>query len=307
MIKIERKIIKNKPFFYLSDQIRINNKYKKIQAYIGKNIPKDLSKNLNILEKKEIDHICNNINNIFTIDRIMPVEEFKKIETLRIKWKYYLYNLSISKQEKLWRKFAIQFIYESNAIEGSRLSQKEVETIVLKKYINKKINRKEIREVNNAIQAFNIIRSKGFKLNQKSIINLHKIIIQGLGIDSGYKKRNIVVNNKDTASPGEVRSNMAELLSWWKKKQKARRHPLLVFADFHNRFERIHPFADGNGRVGRLIFNWMLFKAGYGAILFKNRTRQSYFEALNQADKGRSRKWYWHCVRVYKKTISDLM
>ena len=157
--------------------------------------------------------------------------------------------------------------------------------------------------MNNAIKAFELIRGGNFKLNQRSIIELHKIVTAGLDIEAGYKKVNIVVNNKNTVPPDEVRKSMSELLLWKNTQQKKKLHPLILAAIFHNRFERIHPFYDGNGRVGRLLFVWMLLKSGYGVILFKNRNHLSYFSALNQADNNRPRKLFRHCIRAYKKTI----
>lgn len=307
MIRIERKIVKNKPFFYLTEQISIGLSFKKIQAYIGKNIPNDLSAYYKKLQDKETELVNNNIEKIYVIDAQIPLEEYKKVEISRIKWKYFFVSFSDYRKELFWRDFAIQFIFESNAIEGSKLSQKEVKKIIKKQYIKKTAEKKEIREVNNAIKAFELIRGNNFKLNQRSIIELHRIVTAGLDIEAGYKKVDVVVNNKKTVSPSEVRESMSDLLFWKKTQQKKKLHPLILATIFHNRFERIHPFSDGNGRVGRLLFVWMLLKSGYGAILFKNKNRLSYFSALDQADNNRPRKLFRHCIRVYKKTIQDLL
>lgn len=303
MVKIEKKFIKYKPFFYLTEQINIGGSFKKIQVYIGKNIPKNSGSYYGELRQKEIKLVNDNIEKIYALDLRMPIDEYKKIEALRARFKYAFFNLFENKKEEFWRKFAIMFIFESNAIEGSRLSLKEVEAIVKKKYIKKTIKRKEILEVDNSIKAFELICSKNFILNQSSIINLHKIITTGLAVPLGYKKANIVVNNKETTAPDKVRESMRDLLLWLGGQRKKKVHPLILAADFHARFEYIHPFYDGNGRVGRLLFIWMFLKFGYGVMLFKNKNRQSYFSALDQADNGRPLKLYRHCARVYKETI----
>ena len=214
MITIERKIVRNKPFFYLTEQINIGPSFKKIQAYIGKNIPNDLSEYYTKLQNKEIKAVNDNIEKIYVLDTQISLEEYKKVETLRVKWKYFFANLSDYQKERFWRDFAIQFIFESNAIEGSKLSQKEVEKIIRKQYIKKTIEKKEIIEVNNAIKAFELIRSDNFKLNQRSIIELHRLVTIGLNIEAGYKKVNIIVNNKETIPANKVRKNMSELFSW---------------------------------------------------------------------------------------------
>ena len=307
MIKIERKIVKNKPFFYLTEQINVGSSFKKIQVYIGKNIPKDLSGYYKKLRDKEIELVSTNIEKIYILDPQVSLEEYKKVEVLRIKWKYFFTNLSDHKKELFWRDFAIQFIFESNAIEGSKLSQTEVAKIIKKQYVKKTTEKKEITEVNNAIKAFELIRSDNFKLNQRSIIDLHKLVTSGLDIETGYKKVAITVNNKKTVSPDKVRKSMSELLDWRKKEQRKKSHPFTLATIFHNRFEYIHPFSDGNGRVGRLLFVWMLLKSGYGVILFKNKNRISYFSALDQADDNRPGKLFRHCIDVYKKTGQDLL
>lgn len=307
MLKIEKKIIKNKPFYYLAEQIRTESKYKKIQVYLGKNIPNDLSNYYGLLKNKEKTLFLDNIAKIYKLDPILESYDYNKIEDTRVEFKYLFLAKSDFQLEQFWRDFAIKFIFESNAIEGSRLSEKEVENIVKKKYLKKDITKKEILEVENSIKAFKLINSKSFKLNQRTIVNLHKILVDGLEIETGYKKKEIIVNNKKTTSPGDVRRDMASLMNWWAEQTKKRVHPFTLAAKFHQRFELIHPFSDGNGRTGRLLFNWMLLDRGYGVILFKNKNRQSYFSALSQADEGRSRKLYRHCIKVYKKTLENVI
>jgi len=100
---------------------------------------------------------------------------------------------------------------------------------------------------------------------------------------------------------------MKILLDWYKDSKKKNLHPLNLAADFHQRFEVIHPFEDGNGRVGRLLFDWILFDYNYPPILFLYQNRQKYFNALNQADEGRKNKWSWFVLQVYKKSIKWLL
>jgi len=301
MIKIEKKSVKNKPFFYLAEQVNIGSKFKKIQVYLGKNIPKDLDDYLSELEKREVALVNEHLPKMYVLDSALDMVGYKKIETIRLHRKYSQFNLSESKRELFLREFAMKFIFESNAIEGSKLSQTEVEKIIKKQYLSKGVDRKEVLEVENSIKAFSLVTSGKFIMNQRSIIGLHKTITDNLGVEQGYKTKEIIVNNKKTTPPGQVRKEMNILLGWWKK-NKNKLHPFILAAKFHQRFEIIHPFADGNGRTGRLLFNWMLSTTGYGVILFKNKNRRSYFSALDQADQGRPRKLYRHCLEVYEKT-----
>jgi len=304
MIKIYRKKIKNKGFYYLTEQIRLGNKYKKIQVYLGKNIPNDLSEKYFELAKKEEKLISDNLVKIWKLQKGLEWEQIKKVERARIQQKYFFAQLSDKQKELFWREFAIDFIFQSNAIEGSRLSQKEVRTIVDKGYIKRSLNRKEVIEVQNSLKAFKFILSDKFKLNQKSIKELHKIISKDLDIEQGYKTKHIIVNNKETTSPALVKKNLQSLIVDYKKNTK-KQHPFFRAIDFHVRFEAIHPFSDGNGRVGRMILIWMLQKVGYGMILIKLQNRGRYFRAMDQADDGRRQKLYWFVSNVYQKTIGE--
>lgn len=307
MPKIYKKFIQNKPYFYLSEQVRIKGKYKKIQVYLGKNIPNDLTGYYVKLALKEKQLIKKYQGDLFIFEKNFNKEQTEKIENLRLDLKYKMLNLPVFRQEQIWTRYAVQFIFESNAIEGSKLSQAEVSSIIKRKYIKKTIERREIKEVKNSITAFNLIRNNEFKLNQHQIINLHKLLVENLGIKTGYKKVNIVVNNKLTTPAGQVRAEMNKLLRWWESSKKSKRYPLALAADFHQRLEYIHPFEDGNGRVGRLLFNFILLKYGYPPILFLYQNRKAYFNALNQADEGRKNKWYWQVIKVYKQSINWLI
>jgi len=304
MPKVYKKFIKNKPYYYLTEQVRLNGKNKKIQVYLGKNIPNDLNEYYTELAKKERILVAENLDKLFVFEKIFDKEQIDKIENLQIDLKYKLNNLSDFKKEQIWTRYAVQFIFESNAIEGSKLSKNEVNSIVQKKYVKKTIERREIKEVKNSISAFKIIRGEYFELNQHQIINLHKLLVSNLGINTGYKKADIVVNNKPTTPAGQVRSEMGRLLNWWKMSKKNKRHPLAIAADFHQRFEHIHPFEDGNGRIGRLIFNYILLQYGYLPVLFLYQNRQLYFNALSQADRNRINKWYWYVIKVYKDSMA---
>lgn len=307
MAFIEQKNIKNKPFFYLSGQVKVGKVYKKIKVYIGSTVPKDLSPFFADLKEKEKTLVQGTILDRYTVESIFSKSVLSNLESARLDWKYFIEQLSLSEQERLWTRFAVQFIFESNAIEGSRLSANEVDNIVRKKYVKKSLERREIKEVHNALKAFSLIRSGKFKLNERSVIALHGLVTESLNIAPGYKTEEIIVNNKPTVAPGHVRESVGKLYSWYKTQLKSKCYPLIIAADFHDRFEYIHPFIDGNGRVGRLLFIWMLLQAGLPPILFRYSGRRVYFSALNQADEGRKQKWHWLCVRVYKKTAVSLL
>lgn len=306
MPQVIRKNIKGKPFFYLTQRVRIGRKYKKIQVYLGKRVPSDLRTYYARLREKELLLAEEIAAGQRLPDTRISLQEYADVERSRIMWNYHLHSHSPSKQEQLWRQFAINFIFESNAIEGSRLSNKEVEAIVRRRYVKKSLSRRDVREVTNALEAFASVHRGRFRLTERGIISLHAALTRGLGIARGYKQKEIVVNNKETTPPGRVRAEISVLVTWWKAQRKDA-HPFFLALAFHQRFERIHPFEDGNGRVGRMILIWMLLKERYGVILFRNRNRRTYFSALGDADDGRPRAWFRYCIAAYKQTMRQIL
>ncbi|KKW23012.1 MAG: Filamentation induced by cAMP protein Fic [Candidatus Kaiserbacteria bacterium GW2011_GWB1_52_6] len=304
MPTVVRKKIKDKPYYYLIKRVKIGKKFKKIQVYLGKRVPNDLRAQYAQLQKRESALAGEIVAALPLPDARISEREYVDVERARIAWNYYQIALSESKREFFWRRFAINFIFESNAIEGSRLSHKEVEAIVLNRYVKRSLTRNEVLEVENAIRAFTSVRGP-FRLTERSLIKLHEVLTRDLGVVHGYKRRQIVVNNKETTPPGRVRPEMSMLIAWWRRQHK-RAHPFFLAAAFHQRFERIHPFEDGNGRVGRLLLAWMLLSQGYGVMLIKNRNRGSYFSALDKADSGRPRSWFRFCIGAYKTTMRDI-
>jgi len=303
MCKLEWKKESGKRYAYLVANVYVLAKLKKIKVYLGKSVPKNLSPFLKKLAKKELELLKENIDYLKVDFGNLTDQEILKLEKDRIHLKYLLNEITTYQASKLWRRIAIRFIFESNALEGSKLAASEVEAIIKKKYVKKSLPKNEVIEVNNAIEAFELILSGKFKLNQRGIIALHKLLTRDLGIPSGYKKHNIVVNNKATTPPGSVKKEIGDLIQAYSKVKK---NQFAKALEFHQKFERIHPFEDGNGRTGRMILLWMLLESGYGLILFTYGTRKAYFEALDQADNGRFDKLFRLSIKSYSKTVKTI-
>lgn len=307
MYTLEAKTIDNKPYFYAIRRVKVGTTTKKIRVYIGKSAPKTKQQERKIiseLQSKELALVPKMVEQTNLPDSHITNTEYEGLERARIIHHYAYGILTKSAQVRWWRNFAVRFIFESNAIEGSRLSETEVSAIVTGKSQKKTSNRNEIREVENAIEAMELIRGGSFVLNERMILKLHKLVTRDLGIAPGFKKREVVVNNKPTTPPGHVRKDLSLLLKWWKEEKNM--PSFFKAVHFHRQFEAIHPFEDGNGRTGRFLLLWMLIKAGYDVILFKYSRRRVYFSALSKADDGVSRAWFRHAMRVYRDTMEEL-
>ena len=132
MIRIEHKNIKNKGFYYLTERFNTGAGFKKIQAYIGKNVPKDLSAHYDELKRKEKKLVAQYQPKVTNIHGEVIMSALHRVETHRLDWKYFILQKSEKQKKNIFRDFAIRFIFESNSIEGSKLTEDEVLKIVKK-------------------------------------------------------------------------------------------------------------------------------------------------------------------------------
>ena len=98
-----------------------------------------------------------------------------------------------------------------------------------------------------------------------------------------YRTYNVrVVGATFKASPAEyVKIDMDLLLKWYRK-NKRKLHPLILAATFHHKFEKIHPFNDGNGRIGRVIINYQLYRLGFPGIIIRDKEKKPYYRSFEE-------------------------
>lgn len=206
--------------------------------------------------------------------------------------------------------FAKEFIFNSNNIEGSKIPPERVREIIDTGNTTHK-NRNEVKEVQNSILTSEYMR-KSFKFNLISIKKLYHILTKNLVRDGnipyprGFKKEQNIVGNSQTTPPEKVVSELTSLLLWYRSKRYII-HPLILAFEFHRRFEAIHPFLDGNGRTGRLIMNKILMSNGYAPIIVYKDKKTSYFNALEKAGQGQTKKYYQFMFEQMNKSYDYIL
>lgn len=256
--------------------------------------------------EKEIEKNIEYALETYDTNSIFTKDEIKKIEEMRIKYKYIINNVTKKQFEDILDRFTVNFTYETNAIENNSLTLKDVTLLVNEDITPGNKSLKEVYETRNMREAINILFSKNIKLNEKNILNLHKIVVKDTGVSLGYKKipNFIVMRNVKTTVPENVEKEIIELLNWYNS-NKDIMHPIKLAANFHGRFEKIHPFEDGNGRVGRLLINIILLEHKYPPLIIRKSHKEKYFNCLKVYDEGFTLKLEQFILDKYKKTFRN--
>ena len=211
---------------------------------------------------------------------------------------------------RLSRRFTVDFNYNSNHIEGNTLTYGQTEVLLLFGKVIGEANVKDVQEMTASNVGLKMMieeaAMKEMPLTQNFVLTLHRTLLRedymvyrqmpggvqtSYVVHAGqYKTRPNSVITRDGqrfeyALPEETPGLMTELVDWYNKAEKERKlSPVELAALFHYRYIRIHPFEDGNGRIARLLVNFIFFRHDYPMIVVRSRLKNEYLEALHQAD-----------------------
>lgn len=287
MVHFSRKLIRGKRYFYLAKSIRMpDSSAKKLYMFLGMKKPKRFPANSNsYFQKKEEEEMLNFAAKNYSKDKIITDAEIGKVEMMKLGYKRIMKKLSPKQVKDLLDRFTVNFTYESNAIEGSSLTLKDVAIVIFENASIKGKDLREIYEARNSRKVIEMIFKKKFKISHESIIKMHKILVKDIDTATGYKKvpNFILGRNIETTPPEKVRAEMDKLINWHNE-NSGKMHPLALASIFHGKFEKIHPFEDGNGRVGRFLVNVILARAGYPPLIIRRTSRVAYMSCLYAFD-----------------------
>jgi len=179
-------------------------------------------------------------------------------------------------------------VYNSNAIENSTLTFEETEKILLQIDLDRFISERELFEAKNLARVVSYIdkRAKEQELGLELILFLHKMLISNICDDVAgrFRKNNeyVRVGNHIAPDPKEVTDLLTKALAEYNAASFD--NIIRRIAKLHLTFEHIHPFIDGNGRIGRVINNYLLIREGYVPINIKFIDRKKYYDAFKEFD-----------------------
>ena len=177
-------------------------------------------------------------------------------------------------------------VYNSNAIENSTLTLEETEKILLQIDLDRYISEREIFEARNLARVVSYIdtRAKEQELNLEVILSIHKMLMGNIREDIAGRFRKageyVRVASHIAPAPEEVTERLEKMLAAY----NAASHENIIkrIALLHLTFEQTHPFVDGNGRIGRVINNYLLIREGFVPVNIKFIDRKMYYEAFNE-------------------------
>ena len=240
----------------------------------------------------------------------MP-SDFTQLTELAATWQAQL-PLTAESNDRLWKKLRLEWNYHSNHIEGNTLTYGETEMLLLHDRTTGNHTHREYLEMKAHNVGIDHVRSLASDLSrpltEADIRDLNRIILKEpfwkpASTADGHPTRKEIIPGQYKTSPNSVRTatgemfyyasvedtppRMAALASWLQQELAAPTiHPVELAARLHYDFVRIHPFNDGNGRVARLLVNYVLMRAGYLPVIVRTEDKKNYLTVLQLADAG---------------------
>ncbi len=289
MENLSIKLIKGHKYLYITDVFKVNSKSKKVTFYIG-NIEK-INENEFILKLREF--------NEFRLTKIIEIaqnlyhspylsgENIAYLEKLRVLFSRFRI-LYPDETDRYRTNMYTRYVQGTVAIEGNTISPIEA-GLLLNKGISpdgKRVD--EIYEIMNFLHLQNYLHEYQEEISERLIRRIHAIIMENLMHTPGdYRNLDVQIEKVEYLPPPsfEVPHMMQDLIKWYKQ-NKNNLHPFLLAVFFHAKFEIIHPFLNGNGRVGRAVVNFILEKFSYPTLYLGLEHRNEYLKALLSADEG---------------------
>lgn len=269
MVSISKKTIKGEEYYYLNHSRRVKDRVEKKELYLGKQIPENIEE----LKRK------------FILE-IYKEKWFDLFEKIR---KNYVQETKVtpkSAQEKEREDFAIRFTYNTQRIEGSKLSLRDTANLLERGITPKDKPVRDIKEAEAHKKLFYEMLDYKKDLTLQIVLYWNKKLLENTKPDIAGKIRQHQVRISGSRFlppfPAELQTLLREFFERYGK-SKNKLNPVELAALVHLKFVTIHPFGDGNGRISRLMMNFILNKNKLPMLDIAYEKRNSYYNALERA------------------------
>lgn len=271
----EKKKRNGKTYYYRTVSVRKGDTVSKERKFLGSDLNPDELEQAEREADKELG----------VLEAQLTLKEIEYLEVLKEEYQ----ALPASTERNRYEAFVSLFTHDSTAIEGNTLTLQETASLLFEG-ISPGRGMRDINEVLNHKRAFDHLLDYEGDVSRELVLDLHRLVVldtlsEDLEDQVGvYRTVQVYIRGVEwvPATPEDVPQDMASLLSWYSK-NRDRLHPLVLAIYFHVGFETVHPFVDGNGRVGRLLMNFILHRSGYPMVNIPNARKGEYYEALHEA------------------------
>ncbi|MCL2691797.1 MAG: Fic family protein [Candidatus Bathyarchaeota archaeon] len=286
----QRKLHNNKHVYYLVKDLKINGKKIKISKSIGSNKPTDeeveklSEKYAYEIEEKALTKEAEINSELFNTN-YLDKKVIAILENIRSLYKKYTNLLTTDESQVYEQNFEIQYVHGTTSIEGNTLTFSQTKDLLLNEILPENKTLREVNEVQNFKKVKEYREKHTGKVTLEFIKELHNLIVNNIDYNSAGHFRRInslaISGCELEVTPSElIESELTDIINKYYTNLKTLYHPFEEAILFHYRFEMIHPFTDGNGRVGREVLNYMLRKSGYPRLLFLGSERSNYIKML---------------------------
>jgi Fic family protein len=311
---IKKRMVKGRAYFYLESNLRIGEKaWKTFSVYIGAKKPTkaEMAK----LEKRLTRAIADYIRNQVLKPKTQFIDEktAMKLEKIRASHKRMLAAMGKSGRESYLKRQRESFITNTNAIEGSQLTFEQTRKILELRHNYEARDREELEVINmeQCLLLYDQLLGQKAALDEKTILRMHMLLLKSIPDYEGYagvwRPVNVYIRGSGYEFPDwkGIPRLVSELLDWYGK-NKDSVHPVELAAIFHARFVTIHPFADGNGRMARLLMNYVLQLNGFPFTDIPLSRRDEYFKAQEEGHFRKYKPFVSFLVDEMRKEFTEL-
>ena len=269
MATVRVREVRGKKYYYLAQTVRIRGKVRYRERYLGRTVPRDL-------EKVQRDLLA----------EIRAEKWYPALEEIRAAHRQGLARLPESVRRDESDRFGIEFTYNTNRIEGSSLTLRETTTILERGLTPKAKPLADVLETLAHRAVYRRMLAERRPPSVAMVLGWHRSLFEATTPDLAGTLRKDPVGiggSRFVLPPPEEVGPLLRGLFRWYTVHRRKIHPVEIAAIVHLRFETIHPFGDGNGRVGRLMMNYVLDRAGFPMLDILYERREPYYDALERA------------------------
>lgn len=269
MVVVKKKTVDGREYYYLQHTVRTPEGVQAREKYLGAKLPSDV-------EAAKRDFLT----------EIYRGRWYPLLDQVHLNYQKEKRTLPHSAIQKRDRQFSVKFTYDTNRIEGSKLTYRETVDLLEKGLSPSQKPIEDIKEAEAHDRVFHEALRLKKDLSMQVILMWHRKLFAETKPDIAGKVRTHQVAISGSRfippSPVEVQPLLREFFRWYDR-SKSSMHPVELAAGVHLRFVTIHPFADGNGRLSRLLMNLVLHRHGFPLLNIPYEGRRGYYNALERS------------------------